>query len=474
MDKQGDKDVNVPQTELPHYRVMQLEWDAERKYHNETVTDFDSLVTHHPHDNRGAKIKNGVIVDGQAGRIHALIGGEIQEVEVPRNGRTFDLRPTQVLLKKDFLLEDSRIPAGGNGVREVDVPSPLAGYVGRVDHRQGLVDLYDRQGGEVIARVRHMNPIRVQEGDVIDYGQALGTQSKQGLLPGAGKHVHLEIDTRYYPQYENYIADLTSGRLSIDAGRRTQGIEPLPLFDDGTFRVGEAHPRIRDLQRALVEEGFRGRHNQPIETNGIYQLDMQPAVLAFQRVHALPQTGDIDPATLELAPPPLRREVDRPDHDMGREHGFGAPRTPNRDRSDRVDPDHPNHALYESASEKTRSLYAQHGITLRDDELARFAASVTVNARRSGMTHVDHLLFSENRKTGEVELNGNLIAIQGRLDDPANRFSATPTQLAAQTPVEESFRQLEVVDRQQSQRLAQFQEQQQQLSLSPGGPRITL
>jgi hypothetical protein len=350
----------------------------------------------------------------------------------------------------------------------------LAAYVGRVDHRQGLVDLYDRQGGDVIARVRHMNPIRVQEGDMIDYGQSLGTQSKQGLLPGAGKHVHLEIDTRYYQQYENYIADLTSGRLSIDASRRTQGIEPLPVFDDGTFRLGETNPRIRDLQQVLIDQNYLGPHGQPIETDGIYRLGMQPAVLAFQQAHGLPMTGDIDSATLQLAPPPMRREVDRPDHDMGREHGFGAPRTPSRDRPDPLDPDHPDHALYESAREKTRSLHAQHGITLPDDELARFAASVTVDARRSGMTHVDHLFFSENRETGEVELNGNLIAIQGRLDDPANRFSATPAQHAAQTPVEESFRQLEVVDRQQSQRLAELQEQQRQLSQSFGGPRMTL
>jgi hypothetical protein len=457
---------------LPPYRLTQLEWDQQPRGHNEPVADLEALVIHHPEKNSAAEIRHGVVVDGERGRKHAVIGGEMEEIEIPRVSHTFNLKPDQVLLKKDFMLEDSRISPGGLGVRNVDVPSPVGGYVGRVDVKGGLIDIYDHRDGEVIARIRHLHPIQVREGDTVQYGQALGTQNKQGLGPGAGKHVHLEIDTRYYQQYKNYIADLSSGRLSIDAGRRTQGIEPLPVFDDGTFRLGETSPRIRDLQHVLIDQNYRGAHGQPIETDGIYRLGMQPAVLAFQQAHGLPMTGDIDSATLQRAPPPMRREVDRPDHDMGREHGFGAP--PSRDRRNPLDPDHPDHALYESAREKTRSLHAQHGITLPDDELARFAASVTLDARRNGMTRVDHLLFSENRKTGEVELNGNLIAIQGRLDDPANRFSATPTQHAAQTPVEESFRQLEVVERQQSQRLAQFQEQQQQLSQSPSGPRMTL
>jgi hypothetical protein len=149
-------------------------------------------------------------------------------------------------------------------------------------------------------------------------------------------------------------------------------------------------------------------------------------------------------------------------------------RAPEHDHGDRPTPERPGRPLYEIVREKTRSLHAEHGVTLTDDELSRLAAGVTLDARRNGMTRVDHLLFSENRSTGEVELNGNLIAIQGRLDDPANRFSATPTQQAVKTPVEDSFRQMEIVDQQQSQRLAQFQEQQQQLNQGPGGPKMTL
>jgi hypothetical protein len=195
-----------------------------------------------------------------------------------------------------------------------------------VDANQGLVDILDREGGEVIARVRHMSDIPLRVGDTVEYGQALGTQSN---VATRAIHVHLEMDTRYYQQYENYIADLTSGRLAIDPERRTQGIEPLPVVDDGTVRIGESGERVRHLQALLEQEGYRGRDGAPVAQDGVYRLDMQPAVLAFQRDHGLPQTADIDAATLALVPMPPRREPDRPDHNDFRQ-GPGIPDIPGR------------------------------------------------------------------------------------------------------------------------------------------------
>ncbi|MCC8628130.1 hypothetical protein [Xanthomonas vesicatoria] len=86
------------------YRLMQLEWDKKKDYHNEVVDNFDDLVTHHPYGNRGAKLENGSAVGGQRGRTLGLVGGEFQEIEVAEPGQTHGLRPDQVLLKKDFLL----------------------------------------------------------------------------------------------------------------------------------------------------------------------------------------------------------------------------------------------------------------------------------------------------------------------------------------------------------------------------------
>ncbi|MBC7990899.1 MAG: hypothetical protein H7Y19_15150, partial [Luteimonas sp.] len=221
--------------------------------------------------------------------------------------------------------------------------------------------------------------------------------------------------------------------------------------DDDTSRV----PRDGPLHRLYdIDQGLDRLHS-PISSQ-VHDRDL-PADPA--------RTGRV---------PAYHRHIDHREQKVPFVPDAPRERAPERGHGDRPTPDHPARPLYEIVREKTRSLHAEQGITLADDELSRLAAGVTLDARRNGMTHVDHLLFSENRKTGEIELNGNLIAIQGRLDDPANRFSATPTPQAAQTPAEESFRQLEIVDQQQNQRLAQFQEQQQPLYQSPGGPKMTL
>lgn len=113
-------------TDLPSYRLIQLEWNAQRGLFNDSVPNFEELVTHHPHANRNATIQNGVVAGGEPGRRHGMVGGEVQEIEVATPQNTYGLGPDQVLLKKDFMLEDSRIPSGGAGVRNVDVPSPIS------------------------------------------------------------------------------------------------------------------------------------------------------------------------------------------------------------------------------------------------------------------------------------------------------------------------------------------------------------
>ena len=157
------------------YRVIQLgPPNARGVQTNIGVDDLDSVVTHHPGANRNIRMENGAIVGAENPRTrsYAMVGSEFQEVETRRTDEYRVLGADQVLLVKDFILEDraSKTP------RIVDVPAPIAGYVGRVDTRNGLVEIHDRQGGDVIARVRHMNPIVVEQGQSVAYGQALGTQ----------------------------------------------------------------------------------------------------------------------------------------------------------------------------------------------------------------------------------------------------------------------------------------------------------
>jgi len=216
--------------------------------------------------------------------------------------------------------------------RSVDVPAPVAGVVGARRESEGLVDILDRIDGEVIARFRHLRAIEVRVGDLVQYGQTLGMQSNVATEP---IHVHVEMDTRYYQQFRNYVDDLANGRLPIEAALR-EGVQPRPVVDDGTFRLGESSDRIRDLQRVMDAEGYRAQGGRRLDQDGVYRPRMQGALLDFQRDHGLPQTGDVDPATLQFAPSASRRQVDRLDHT-----GVGA--FPELDRAPPTAPGHPDH-----------------------------------------------------------------------------------------------------------------------------------
>lgn len=433
---------------LPHYRLLQLGApDRNLVQTNEEFSDLDGLVTHHPGANRNAEVLNGVVVrpENPVTRTYAVVGGEIQEIEAARTDEYRALGRDQVLLVKDFILEDSRIESGQRGVRQVDVPAPMAGYIGWVDAANGVVDILDGRGGEVIARARHLNPIAVQVGDTIEYGQSLGTQNRQGLNETAGKHVHFEIDTRYYQQYENYIEDLASGRLAIDSERQTQGIEARPVVDDGVIRIGESAGIVRQVQQRLNEEGFRGADNRPLEVDGVYRLSMQAAVINFQQARGLPQSGDIDPVTLqEIAPrvfPPMQNG-EQPGE--GAHPGFppymnrqGA--VPGNDHQPRAIDD----PLLPQAERAVRELDRRVGREY-DGQSACMAASAACLAKANGLSGIDHIFLSEER--GAVRKGENLFVVQGEPADPAHRRAMMKTQDAISTPVEQSLAQLQVLN----------------------------
>jgi hypothetical protein len=479
------------------YKVTQLGPPNERGSQvNIGVADLDSLVTHHPKSNRDAAMIDGEIVgvEKPANRSHAYIDGEFQEIEMRRTDEYQALKQDQVLLIKDFILEDEVIP-DGQRTRAVDVPAPVAGYVSRRDDKNALVEISDKPGGDIIARVRHMGPIAVNEGDTISYGQLLGTQNELGLKPGAGKHVHLEMDTRYYQQYENYVSDLTSGRLPVQAEHRVN-VQPQPVVDDGVIRLGESSERVKDLQRVLSNEGYRAAGDKALDQDGVYRLGMQGAVLDFQRTHGLPQTGDIDAATLNFAPPERTqsRETDRqdhmapgrtipatpesqaptapghpdhPDHRPGLPDPLPPPVNQHRRRSP-ADPEHQDHAMLEQIRAGVRKIDDGLGKPYDDmsERISRGLLAACKDNREmypdksdyslSGnvLNRVDHVILGKN---------GNIFAVQGNTNDPgdpANKRACAPVEQLARTPVEQSDEKLQAANQALMQERALTQQQE--------------
>src|SRR3546814_1946769 len=112
-------------------------------------------------------------------------------------------------------------------------------------------------------------------------------------LKGAGKLVHIEMDTGHAQDFENYVNDRVSGRLPVQAEHRVD-VQPLSVTGDDTFRLGESNRRILELQRVMSEEGYRAAGGEELDQDGVYRPGMQGALLDFQRAHGLPQTGNID------------------------------------------------------------------------------------------------------------------------------------------------------------------------------------
>src|SRR5690606_8639380 len=130
---------------------------------NGPVEDLESLHTHHPKRNFHARLIEGIPrqAENTTTRSYAVIGGEFQEVLDARVDKYRSLGPDHVLIIKDFILDDTAV----RDSRRVDVPSPVAGVIGRVDPANGVVDVHATADGPLVARIRHLGPIAVGVGD---------------------------------------------------------------------------------------------------------------------------------------------------------------------------------------------------------------------------------------------------------------------------------------------------------------------
>lgn len=121
-------------------------------------------------------------------------------------------------------------------------------------------------------------------------------------------------------------------------------------------------------------------------------------------------------------------------------------------------PEHPDHALYQQVREGVATLDAKHGRTF-DEASERMTASLLVLAKDNDLDRVDHVLLSN--ATADKPAGHTLFVVQGEPSDPAHQRAAMPTELAAQTSVEESMQQFDAVSREAHQRAIANQLEQQ-------------
>lgn len=182
-----------------------------------------------------------------------------------------------------------------------------------------------------------------------------------------------------------------------------------------------------------------------------------PATLAAADPAAPPLTTDAAPRVSEheppYAPPPVEAPAAAPSSATAQQEPEAppAPLLPTQ-------PEHPDHALYQQVREGVATLDTKHGRTF-DEASERMTASLLVLAKDNDLDRVDHVLLSN--ATADKPAGHTLFVVQGEPSDPAHQRAAMPTELAAQTTVEESMQQFDVVSREAQQRAIANQLEQQ-------------
>ncbi len=116
-----------------------------------------------------------------------------------------------------------------------------------------------------------------------------------------------------------------------------------------------------------------------------------------------------------------------------------------------------HYPLYQQIREQVADLDARHGRSF-DQTSERLTASLTALAVENRLERADHVVLSQ--ATPEGPAGRNVFVVQGDLHDPAHQRAVMPTELAVQTPVEQSLQRLDQAGQEQQRALAQAAQQQ--------------
>lgn len=122
-----------------------------------------------------------------------------------------------------------------------------------------------------------------------------------------------------------------------------------------------------------------------------------------------------------------------------------------------IGPGHAEYDLLQQVSGHVAGIDARAGRT-PDENSERLTASVMALARQNNLERADHVLLSA--QTADSPAGRNVFVVQGDINDPAHLRASMPTDVAVQTPVEQSLQRLELASAERQEALSQRQQQE--------------
>ncbi|MBN5019852.1 zeta toxin family protein [Stenotrophomonas maltophilia] len=247
-------------------------------------------------------------------------------------------------------------------------------------------------------------------------------------------------------------AERSPAEPEVSASSTSDVGHPAPAQEPVATHTHSPTPSIQ------TEVAVTARLHEAEATPAPVQLEPDvPAPLAAAEPAVPPLITDAAPKISEheppYTPPPVETEA-APPSSATAQCELKAPPAPLLP----TQPEHPDHALYQQVREGVATLDAKHGRTF-DEASERMTASLLVLAKDNDLDRVDHVLLSN--ATADKPAGHTLFVVQGEPSDPAHQRAAMPTELAAQTSVEESMQQFDAVSREAHQRAIANQLEQQ-------------
>ena len=280
-----------------------------------------------------------------------------------------------------------------------------------------------------------------------------------------------------------FVVDLDAGRIRANVGVRP--VAGLPAIEDGALRRLETGEEVRQLNDNLRTLNIRTDRDREVPAGQTFGRETEHAIRHFQELQSLPVTGRADPDTLQAVSRAIEQQrqaapLERAQHDPRQnprnevppdqpnqqqraplQNAPDAPPAgpPRRVDLDPRDRDHPDFALHQ----QVLNLVLKHDEKLgrkSDEKSEKMAASLTQLAKENGLSRIDHVVFSMDNGRG-VKVGENVFVVQGDPGDPAHNRAHMRTDVAVNTSVVESFKQLEIVNLQQAQELLVQRQSQQ-------------